>query len=84
MQKNRRLLIKKLIRVISSIGRIVEYRIGKTSIGFYRDQVIFGKLHEESFYLLNADRDLVEIDHKLFNQEQQLRRKVSKAYDMAR
>ena len=84
MQKGQRLLVKKLIRVFSSIGRVVEYRIDADLVSFYQGQVVFGKLHEEKLYLLNIDKEFVEIDYNLLSQEHLLRREVSKAYDISK
>ena len=84
MYKNRNLTIKKLIRVLSSIGKSIEYRIDRDLVSFYRDQTMFGKLHQEKLYLLNLDRELVEVNHKLLYQERLLKQEVCKAYDIAR
>ena len=76
-------LIRQLVAVVSSIGE-VEYRIGESLVAFYREKVMFGKLHEEKLYLLNLDKELVEIDYNLLSQEHLLRREVSKAYDISK
>ena len=84
MYINKNLLIRKIIRILSSIEKVVEYRIDRELVSFYRDQTMFGKLHQEKLYLLNLDRELVEVNHKLLYQEHLLKHEVCKAYDIAK
>ena len=73
-------MIKKVLGLSASLGK-VEYRIGKNLIGFYKNQVMFGKIENDIIYLLNSQNQFNKIDKELLEQEDLFTKQAQKAYN---
>ena len=70
-------LVRTIIAVLVSTGQ-VEYRMYEQFTGIYRDRILFAKIHEEGFYLLNNQNTFIKIDKK-----EEIKDKLRQAYNLA-
>ena len=47
-------MIKRILGLLATLGKI-QYKIGDDLIGFYKNQVMFGKIEDDVIYLLNSN-----------------------------
>jgi hypothetical protein len=73
-------MIKKILVLSASLGKI-EYKIGDDMIGFYKNQIMFGKIEEDTIYLLNSCDGFDRIDVGLLDKGDAFTKKAQKAYN---
>ncbi|WP_322777344.1 hypothetical protein, partial [Candidatus Megaera venefica] len=79
---NRKLskMIKKVLGLAISLGK-VEYRVGENLVGFYKNQVMFGKIEQDMVYFLNSRNKFDKVDLE-FDQEDLFIKQAQKAYNL--
>lgn len=70
-------LIRTIIIMMTSIGQ-VEYRMHEQFTGIYRNGILFAKIHDEGFYLLNNQNTFIKID-----KEEKIKDQLRQAYNLA-
>jgi hypothetical protein len=78
---NYRKMIKKALGLAASLGQ-VEYRVGESLVGLYKNQVMFGKIEHDTVYFLNSRNKFDKIDLELLEQEDLFTKKAQKAYSL--
>ena len=73
---NYRKMIKKALGLAASLGK-VEYRVG-----FYKNQVMFGKIEHDMVYFLNSRNKFDKMDLQLLDQEDLFTKCAQKAYSL--
>ena len=63
--------------MMTSIGQ-VEYRMHEQFTGIYRNGILFAKIHDEGFYLLNNQNTFIKID-----KEEKIKDQLRQAYNRA-
>lgn len=63
--------------MMTSIGQ-VEYRMHEQFTGIYRNGILFAKIHDEGFYLLNNQNTFIKID-----KEEKIKDQLRQAYNLA-
>jgi len=76
-------MIRKILGLLASLGKI-EYKIGDEMIGFYKNQVMFGKIEEDTIYLLNSCNGFDRIDVGLLEEGDAFTKKAQEAYSLIR
>ena len=61
-------MIKKALGLAASLGK-VEYRVGESLVGLYKNQVMFGKIEHDMVYFLNSRNKFDKMDLRLLDQE---------------
>jgi TfoX/Sxy family transcriptional regulator of competence genes len=74
-------MIKKVLGLAASLGK-VEYKVGESLVGLYKNQVMFGKIEQYTVYLLNSRNKFNKIDIELFEHEDFFTKHVQKAYSL--
>jgi hypothetical protein len=74
-------MIKKVLGLAASLGK-VEYRVGENLVGFYKNQVMFGKIEHDKVYLLNSRNKFNKIDMELLEHEDFFTKQAQKAYSL--
>ena len=74
-------MIKKVLGLAISLGK-VEYKVGENSVGFYKNQVMFGKIEHDKVYLLNSRNKFNKIDMELLEHEDFFTKQAQKAYSL--
>ena len=69
-------MIKKALGLAASLGK-VEYRVG-----FYKNQVMFGKIEHDMVYFLNSRNKFDKMDLQLLDQEDLFTKCAQKAYSL--
>ena len=82
LQNNNHFTINKIIRTLSAIGK-VEYRIGVQMVGFYKNNVLFGKIENGVIYLLNPIGQLKKFSAKPSLKESVFIQQAKTAYNTA-
>ncbi len=72
-------MIKRVLGLATRLGKI-EYRIGESLVGLYKNQVLFGKIEHNMIYLLNSHNEFDKIDIELLEQEDLFTKQAQKAY----
>lgn len=80
LQNNNHFTINKIIRTLSAIGQ-VEYRIGAQMVGFYKNNVLFGKIENGVIYLINTLGQLKKLGAKFSLKESVFIRQAKIAYN---
>ena len=78
-----RKMIKKALGSAASLGQ-VEYRVGENSVGFYKNQVMFGKIEHDTVYFLNSGNKFDKIELELLEQEDLFTKQAQEAYSLIR
>ena len=73
-------MIKRVLSLATSLGKI-EYRIGESQVGLYKNQIMFGKIEHDMIYLLNSQNEFDKIDIELLEQEDLFTKQAQKAYN---
>jgi len=74
-------MIKKVLGLAISLGK-VEYKVGENSVGFYKNQVMFGKIEHDMVYFLNSRNKFDQVDLELLDQEDLFIKQAQKAYSL--
>lgn len=80
LQNNNHFTVNKIIRTLSSVGK-VEYRIGAQTVGFYKNNVLFGKIEGGVIYLINSLGRLKKLGAKLVLKESVFMQQAKTAYN---
>ena len=78
---NYRRMIKKALGLAASLGQ-VEYRVGESLVGLYKNQVMFGKIEHDMVYFLNSRNKFDKMDLRLLDQEDLFTKCAQKAYSL--
>ena len=78
---NYRKMIKKALGLAASLGK-VEYRVGEDLVGFYKNQVMFGKIEHDTVYFLNSRNKFDKINIELLEHEDLFTKQAQKAYSL--
>ena len=74
-------MIKKVLGLAISLGK-VEYRVGENLVGFYKNQVMFGKIEQDMVYFLNSRNKFDKVELELLDQEDLFIKQAQKAYNL--
>ena len=74
-------MIKKVLGLAISLGK-VEYRVGENLVGFYKNQVMFGKIEHNMVYFLNSRNKFDKVNLELLDQEDLFIKQAQKAYSL--
>lgn len=74
-------MIKKILGLLARLGKI-EYRVGENIVGFYKNRVMFGKIEEDTIYLLNSCNGFDRIDVELLEEGDAFTKKAQEAYSL--
>jgi len=74
-------MIRKILGLLASLGKI-EYKIGDDMTGFYKNQVMFGKIEDDMIYLLNSCNGFDRIDVELLEEGDAFTKKAQEAYSL--
>ena len=80
VKDNKQVAVNKIIRTFSYIGQ-VEYRISMSMVGFYKNNILFGKIENGVVYLINTLGKLKKLNAKFFLDESLFMQQAKAAYN---